>query len=52
VRERPTVKFSAKWYWISDVSIYKSDFDIDFDYFHVTKFDFDFFFSILVCVVT
>jgi hypothetical protein len=28
---------------VSDVSIYKSHFDIDFDYFHVTKFDFDFF---------
>jgi hypothetical protein len=24
-----------------DVSIYKSDFNIDFDYFHVTKFDLD-----------
>jgi hypothetical protein len=35
----------------SDVSIYKCDFDIDFDYFHVTKFDSDFF-LILACVVT
>jgi hypothetical protein len=26
---------------ISDVSIYKSDFDNNFDYFYVTKFDFD-----------
>jgi hypothetical protein len=27
----------------SDVSIYKSDFNIDLDYFHVNKFDSDFF---------
>jgi hypothetical protein len=33
----------------SDVSIYKSDFDID--YFHVNKFDFDFF-DTRICVVT
>jgi hypothetical protein len=38
----------------SDVTIYKGDFDIDFDYFHVSKFesDFDFFDSRMRCYST
>jgi hypothetical protein len=38
--------------FISDVSIYKSDFKRDFDYFHVIKFDFDFFDTRMHCYLT
>jgi hypothetical protein len=42
MRKRGGIEFG------SDVSIYKND----FDYFHITKFDFDFFDTHMCCYVT